>query len=292
MSGKTLGIDLGATKIHIGVVLNSEVIEEITVPTEAMATKEKIIGNLMSGIKELKNSDFYGIGIGVPGLVDEEKGIIYDLNNIPAWKEVHLKKDLEDHFNKPVRITNDANVFAMGVKFFGRGGPYKNLVGVTLGSGLGTGMIINHKLYSGTYSSAGELGLLPYAGKTVEDYCGGKFFLQEYGIKGEEVFKLAQTGDKAALQIFSEYGKHLGNALNVLLILLSPEAIFLGGSISRSFAYFEPSMKEAMEEFPFKRVLDQLVIQPSETSNISILGAAALIVSEIPESTVHNLENK
>jgi glucokinase len=164
-------------------------------------------------------------------------------------------------------------------------------VGVTLGSGLGTGIIINHKLYSGTYSSAGELGLLPYLGKTVEDYCSGKFFLQEYGIKGEEVFKLAQGGDEAGLEMFLEYGKHLGNALNVLLILLSPEAIFLGGSISRSFAFFETAMKEAMNDFPFKRVLDQLVIQPSKTSNISILGAAALIVSEIPESIVHKLEN-
>ncbi len=280
MSGKIIGIDLGATNIHIGVVKDATVIEEIKIPTRATEEKNKIIVNLIDGIGSLNIKDVAGIGIGVPGLVDEEKGIIFDVFNIPSWKEVHLKKELQDHFNIPVRITNDANVFAMGEKFFGEGRAYKNFVGVTLGSGLGTGIIINHKLYSGAYSSAGELGLLPYKDKILEDYCSGKFFLQQYGMKGEEVFKLAQQGDAAAMSMFREFGTHLGSALKTLLMLLSPEAIFLGGSISNSFRYFEASLWEAMDDFPFKKVLNQLVIKPSQTANISILGAAALIVSE------------
>lgn len=280
MSGKILGIDLGATKIHIGIVEDSKIIEESKFPTLATAPKAVIVANLISGIEKMANSNFDGIGIGVPGLVDEEQGVIFDVFNIPSWKKVHLKKELELHFKVPVRITNDANVFAMGEKFFGKGNSFKNMIGVTLGSGLGTGIIINHKLYSGSFSSAGELGLMPYLGKTLEDYCSGKFFFQEYGIKGEEVFKLAQKEDDAALKIFREYGRHLGNALNMILILLSPEAIFLGGSISKSFTFFEESLRETMCSFPFKKVLDQLVLQPSETANISLLGAAALIVSE------------
>lgn len=284
MSGKIVGIDLGATNIHLGIVQNSKVTKEIQIPTLASASKPEIIANLISGIERLGSGGFDGIGIGVPGLVDEEKGVIFDVFNIPAWKEVHLKQDLESYFKIPVRITNDANVFALGEKFFGKGGPYKNMVGVTLGSGLGTGIIVDDKLYSGSYSSAGELGLIPYKGKTVEDYCSGKFFQGEYGMKGEEVYSLAQKGDDSALEIFREFGRHLGYALNILLIVLSPEAIFLGGSISKSFKYYENSLKETLKTFPFKKVLDQLVLEPSQTSNISILGAAALIFSEQSDS--------
>ena len=280
MSGKIIGIDLGATNIHIGVVQDSKVIEEIKISTLATKSKEKIIDNLISGINQLDNKDATGIGIGIPGLVDEKKGIIFDVFNIPAWKEVHLKKELEDYFKIPVRITNDANVFSMGEKFYGRGGQFKNLVGVTLGSGLGTGIIIDNKLYSGSFSSAGELGLIPYNGKILEDFCSGKFFQNEYGLKGEQVYALAQQGDEQALEIFREFGTHLGNAINILLLVLSPEAIYLGGSISKSFKFFENPLKETLNTFPFKKVLQQLVLEPSQTSNISILGAAALIFSE------------
>ena len=280
MSDKIIGIDIGATKIHIGLVEDSKVIKEIKFPTLANASRDEIITNLIHKIEELDDPQVVGIGIGVPGLVDEEKGIIYDLTNIPSWKEVHLKNYLESHFNKPVRITNDANVFAMGEKIFGKGGPFKNMVGVTLGSGFGTGIIIDHKLYSGTLSSAGELGNIPYLDKTIEDYCSGKFFRGNYGLNGNEVFQLAKEGDEGARDMFEEFGIHLGNALKIILNVLSPEAIFLGGSVSRSYQFFSESLEKTLDSYPFKKVRKQLIIQPSETSDISILGAAALIISE------------
>ena len=280
MKKRIVGVDIGATKIKLGLVVNSEVVKEIKIPTQAQSSKENIIQDIISGIEDLAGEDFEGVGIGVPGLIDEEKGIIYDLLNIPSWKEVHLKKKLESHFVKPIRITNDANVFALGEKFFGAGKSYKNLVGITLGTGLGTGIIINDKLYSGTLSSAGEIGSIPYLDKTIEDYCSGKFFLQQYGMKGNEVFKKAQAEDQESQRILNEFGSHLGNAVKIVLNVLSPEAIFLGGSISKAYKFFEPSLMSSVNHFPFKRVLDKLVIQPSNTSNISILGAAALIASE------------
>lgn len=280
MSKKTIGIDIGATKMHIGVVQNSIVQKEHKFPTLAASSQKDIIQNLIRGIEEVSGGDFNGIGVGVPGLIDEEKGIIYDLLNIPSWKEVHLKEHLENHFQKPVRITNDANVFAMGEKIFGKGGPFKNMVGVTLGSGFGTGIIIDHKLYSGTLSSAGELGNIPYLDKTIEDYCSGKFFLSEYGLGGDEIYDLAREQDQGAIEMFNEFGFHLGSALRIIMNVLSPEAIFLGGSISKSFEFFDVPLWKTLENFPFKRVRDQLIIKPSRTSNISLLGAAALIVSE------------
>ncbi len=283
MSDRTIGVDIGATKIHVGVVEASAVIKEARFPTLAGAEKDDIIQNLIKGIEEVSEGEFDGIGIGVPGLVDEKKGIVYDLLNISSWKEVHLKEHLERHFRKPVRITNDANVFALGEKIFGQGRSCKNMVGVTMGTGFGTGIIVNHKLYSGSLSSAGELGSVPYLGKTIEDYCSGKFFKNEYNISGRAIFERAENGDKEALQILQEYGKHLGNTIKLIMYILSPEAVFLGGSVSKSYPYFEAGLRENLESFPFKKVLERLIIKPSEVSNIAILGSAALIVSEFSE---------
>lgn len=283
MNQGIIGVDIGGTKIHVGLVKDSETVKEIKFPTMADESKDSIINNLINGIESLGVSDFQGIGIGVPGLVDEKNGIIYDLLNISSWKEVHLKKHLEDHFNKPVKITNDANVFVLGEKVFGQGRNYKNFVGITIGTGFGTGMVLNNKLYSGSYSSAGELGSIPYLDQNIENYCSGKFFKNKYELKGSEVFELAEKGDKQALEIFKEYGKHLGNAIKLILYIISPEAIFLGGSVSQSFKYFEEELKKTVGTFPFKKVKDNLIIQPSKMKNASILGAAALIISEMSQ---------
>ncbi len=277
---KILGIDIGATKIQVGIVEGAKLLKESRFPTLSGSSKEDIMSNLIEGIEALGGHDYKGIGIGVPGLIDEEKGVVYDLLNIASWKEVHLKKYLEDHFKVPVKITNDANIFALGVKTFGEGKNFRNFVGITMGTGFGTGIIANEKLYSGRLSGAGELGSIPYLDKTIEDYCSGKFFRAEYGLKGSEVFSLAEKGDEKALKIFEEYGKHLGEAIKLMLYILSPEAIFLGGSVSKSFKYFGKSLQDSLNEFPFKRILDQLIIKTSDIENIAILGAAALIISE------------
>jgi len=280
MDKKILGVDIGATKIQLGIVQDARVIKEIKFPTLSGSSKEDIIHNLINGIESLGEHDFQGIGIGVPGLVDENKGIVYDLLNISSWKEVHLKKYLEDHFRTSVKITNDANIFALGQKIFGDGKDFRNMVGIAMGTGFGTGIIANNKLYSGTLSSAGELGSIPYLDKTIEDYCSGKFFRIQYNLKGAEVFNRAEQGDQHALEILKEFGLHLGHAIKLILLILSPEAIFLGGSVSRSFKYFEDQLHKSLEDFPFKKVLDQLVIKASDMENISILGAAALIIAE------------
>lgn len=280
MTGRIIGVDIGGTKMHLGVVENSVVVKELKIPTPSGASKQQIISVLIAAIEQLAESDFDGVGIGVPGLVDDEEGIVYDLVNIPSWKKVHLKQQLEEHFGRPVRITNDANAFALGEKIFGKGMPYRNVVGITLGSGLGAGIIINDKLYSGAFSSAGELGGVPYLDKTVEDYCSGKFFIDSYQMTGQDLYDLARKGDESALRIFKEFGHHLGSALKTVLYILSPDAIVLGGSVSRSYRYFEEALLESMNSFPFKKVRDQLVILVSDTSNLAILGSAALLVSE------------
>lgn len=277
MKENIIGVDIGATKIHIGAIKESKIVKDLTIPTSANAPKQQIIDELIAGIEKLCGQDFAGIGIGVPGLIDEERGIVYDLWNIPSWKEVHLKDSLEKHFQKPVHITNDANTFALGEKKYGQGKKFKNFVGVSLGTGYGTGIIVNHEIYSGTLSGAGELADVPYLDSTIEDYCSGKFFKLKYQREGAEVFEKAEQGDPEALRIFDEFGKHLGESLKLILYILSPEAIILGGSVSRSFKYFEKSLMNTVQTFPFKRILERVKIFPSAMPDVSVLGSAAML---------------
>lgn len=274
---KIIGIDVGATKIHVGVVQNGKIIEEKKFPTSAQAPEQQVMQELMEGIAPFIGPDVLGIGIGVPGLIDPELGIVYDLVNIPSWKRVPLKTSLEERFKIPVAVTNDANTFALGEKIYGKAQKYKNMVGITLGTGLGAGIIINNDLYAGAYSCAGELGGISYLDETIEDYCSGKFFKNKFGMEGKELLSLAEKGDAKALDIFDQYGRHLGNAIKQVMFTLSPEAVFLGGSICFCYPYFKAAMHAQVETFPYKLVTKQLVIETSSLPNAAIYGAAALI---------------
>lgn len=273
---KYVGVDIGGTKVQAGVVQDGEVLRQIRFETSATAPQEQLLAELAHHLAPLLTADVAGIGIGVPGLVDTEKGIVHNVQNIPSWREVHLAHYLHGCFGKPVHVANDANAFAVGEKVYGQGQPYANLVGLALGTGLGAGLILNHQLYVGTLSSAGEFGGMPYLDKTVEDYCSGKFFGQRTGRLGAEWHALAQRGDAEALALFAEYGRHLGRAIQLILFALAPEAIFLGGSVSQCFEFFQGGLHESLAAFPFRQVTEQLVVRPSTIDNAAILGAAAL----------------
>ncbi len=273
---KIIGIDIGGTKVHIGVVQHGEILQELRIPTAAQGSREELLADITQGIRQVLDPEVVGIGIGVPGLVDEQNGIVFSVQNIPSWTEVHLKQHLEEAFGLPVYMTNDANTYALGEKVYGPGKPYQHMLGVTLGTGIGTGIIANNTLYSGAFSCAGEFGGMPYLDKTLEDYCSGKFFLQAYGMPGDELQALASTGDARALEAFQQFGHHLGNAIKVMLYALSPEAIFLGGSVSHCYPFFEAAMRKSVADFPYKVVSDKLVIEQSEIKHVAVLGAVAL----------------
>src|SRR5690606_24955530 len=112
----------------------------------------------------------------VPSVVDVDKGIVYDVQNIPSWKEVPLKAIMEERYGVPVQVNNDANCFALGEKYFGQGRDSKAFIGLTLGTGLGAGIILNDKLYAGPNCGAGEFGMVPYLDYHYEYYASGQFF--------------------------------------------------------------------------------------------------------------------
>lgn len=272
-----IGVDLGGTKITIGKVEKDHICEHVSFDISSQGTEGQIVSEIINGIKEIFCDDIDGIGIGVPSLVDIGSGIVYDVQNIPSWKEVHLRDILSEHFHVPIYINNDANCFAVGEKYFGQGKNFQNIVGITIGTGLGAGIIIKNHLYSGLNCGAGEFGSVPYLEKTYEYYCSGQFFINEYSERGHAIHDRAVRGDASALEIFQVFGNHLGNAINAILFALDPEAIFLGGSVSKAFPFFKDAMWKRIQTFPYKRTIEKLVINATEyTVQAPIMGAAAL----------------
>jgi len=271
-----IGIDLGGTNVRVGKVSYNSV-EEINVRRLTDKTnQDRVLKQIFNSIDQVIDKNVEGIGVGVPSVVDTENGIVYDVQNIPSWREVHLKKLLEGKYNIPVYINNDANCFAVGEKYFGKAKEYNNIVGLIIGTGLGSGLILNNKLYSGRNCGAGEFGMLPFKNKNFEYYCSGQFFENVYNQKGEEIFKLAKAGDNNSLGIFKEFGLNIGEAIKAILFAVDPQIIVLGGSISNSFQYFNKSMWKTIETFEYKKSLENLKIEVSELSDAAILGAAAL----------------
>lgn len=271
-----IGIDLGGTNIRVGLIRNNNLVKIETLPVRKTNVANDVVDDLSDLIKKFDFNEIEGIGIGVPGVVDVERGIVYDVQNIPSWKEVHIKKILGKKFNVPVNVNNDANCFAIGEKYFGKGKNFQNIVGLIIGTGLGAGIAIQGKLYSGKNCAAGEFGGAPYKNKNYEYYCSGQYFVNEHNTTGEELYKRASLNDDKALSIFADYGANLGEAIKLVLYTIDPEIIILGGSVSKSFNHFKNEMYKSINNFSFHKSVSNLRIEVSEISNVAVLGAAAL----------------
>ena len=271
-----IGIDLGGTNVRVGLVEENRLIKVESKPINSKGAQEEIVNDIFNLINKFEIDKIEGIGVGVPGVVDLKNGIVYEVQNIPSWKEVRLMEILNNKYNIPVYINNDANCFAAGEKYFGKGQEYKNIVGLIVGTGLGAGIIMNGKLYSGSNCGAGEFGMIPYKESILENYCSGQFFELNYGKSGSDIYKEALMGDTTAQKIFYEFGLNLGEAIKIILYSIDPEIIILGGSVSKAFNLFQSSMNELISSFAYSKAKSNLKIVVSEIENIAILGAAAL----------------
>lgn len=278
---KIIGVDIGGSKISTGLVSEGKIIRESTLATPFDRPQYEVVQAVIQAIEEVFDPGINGIGIGVPGLVDLEEQTVLDVINIPSWNSVPLKELISEYFNKPVEVNNDANCFALGEKYYGKGKTYANFVGLTIGTGLGAGIIINNHLYSGRLCGAGEFGNIYYRDKNIEAFASGQFF-RDKGIDGKLLFRRASIGDPVALKVFDDLGKHLGRAVANILFALAPEAIIFGGSVSKGFKFFGDAMHEFLEDnFPFRRIYNQLSIEISDAENMGILGASSLIIDSI-----------
>jgi glucokinase len=272
-----IAIDLGGTSLRMAQIHDDKITNALSVACPAQADETTILNLFKTLIHQLLTTDTSMIGIGVPSVVDAERGIVYDVANIPSWKEVHLKEVIEAEFHVPTYVDNDVNCFVLGEKHFGAGRQFKDVVGITIGTGLGAGIITGGKLYRGANTGAGEVGSLPYLDSDYEHYCSS-FLLKKYGtFTGQQLTAMASAGDEKALSVWHELGFHLGKLMQALLFTYDPQAIIIGGGLATAASFFESSMMKSMHEgFPYSRTLDNIRIFFSSLQGSNMLGASML----------------
>jgi glucokinase len=245
-----LGLDIGGTAIKLGRFDQmGNALQFLTIPTPQPATPEAVLTAIVSAIPHIDpDGSAQSIGIGTPGPVDPTGRIAKLAINLPGWTNVAVADRLESNLGLPCRIANDANCAALGEAWKGAGRKYQNLVLLTLGTGVGGGIILNGKLFTGHNGAAGELGSISFnpeghpcnsgnRGSLEQQLCISAIVRrsgQDPGILG----KLAQSGDPEALAFWQNYGRDLGIGLTTLIYVLNPEAIVIGGGISGSSAFF------------------------------------------------------
>lgn len=272
-----LGIDIGGTTISIGTVADMAIREVSTAASFSKgASLDETAEYLYRLIKERINHSVESIGIGVPSIVDTVKGIVYNAANIPSWTEFHIKEYLEEQFDVPVSVDNDANCYALGAYRMLGGGDGDVFTGITLGTGVGIGIISGGKLFRGANTGAGELGWIPCKGKSLEYWCSKQVF-EDSGLDPKVLYEKAKAGDVGAKTFFREFGSNMATLLMLTLSAYDPSTVVFGGGIANCSELFGPVMMERVgSQFPFPGSLDRLRIEYFPNHDAAILGAALL----------------
>lgn len=272
-----IGVDIGGTNMRAGIELGGSITRQSNVLLENKESLSSTLTQLMDLIRPFTQYPVKGIGIGVPSVVNVDKGIVYNVMNIPSWEEVALRDIVEKEFNLPVSINNDVNCFTLGEHRFGLAKKYKSVVGMAIGTGIGSGIIINNELYPGNNCGAGEIGMLPYKDSILENYVCNRFFEDNLGCDAYEAHEAAIKGDAKVIRIWEEFGIHLGVVVKTVLYTYDPEAIILGGSLAKAHQFFRASMLDSLKDFAYPESVKRLTLLLSENENIALLGAAALM---------------
>lgn len=248
---KVIGIDLGGTKINACLINEKgEIIQRSAVETEAKKGRDVVLNNIQKSIEALDYNDVLAIGIGTPGFIDAKNGIVTFSGNIEGWTGLNLKNAVEEFVDIPVFVENDANIALLAEKWIGAGKNYKDIVMITLGTGVG-GAIYNEKsgLLSGSNFQGAELGhIILYPGGDyctcgqhgcVEAYCAGTAISKNYEkltgklLSGEKILKISSQ-DVDARKVLENYQSNLAYFLTSLRNIFDPEVIIIGGGVIHS----------------------------------------------------------
>lgn len=303
--GPVIGIDFGASKITVGIVNNRGVVRNtFTTPTQGDRGARHVIDTIRTLIARTDPNDHCrAIGIGAPGYVDPKKGIVHTLPNVPHWKNVPLKHIIEKNFKKKVTIENDAKCFALAEYYFGIGAHtrLRSLAAVTVGSGVGCGIIIDGHLLRGRNNLAGELGqtviLLERSKQIRLDVLGsGHAFERAYKrrtgrhLAAEKIELKYTKGDRAAYASRKETAFSLGIGLANLVHLFNPQCVVLGGGFADHKGLL-PDLRRYMQAALRYQVLKNTpVVLSSIRGTAGILGAA-LATGRLIRSTYINMNN-
>ncbi len=271
-----IGVDLGGTNVRVGLVSGGRIVRLLSEPCRADRPEGEVLEHIESLIAALVTPEVTGIGIGVPSVVDAERGIVYNVVGIPSWREVHLRERLERRFGLPVRVNNDCNCFALGEHRYGAGRGLRDMVGITLGTGVGSGLILDGRLYSGVLCGAGEVGSLPYLDSDFEHYCSSLWLRDAHNTTGAELAQKANAGDKKAIALWHKFGENLGELTKAILFAYAPEAIVIGGGIAAAMPLFRAGWESTVMTFPYPRIAQGCRMIQAELPDANLIGAALL----------------
>jgi len=303
MSKYIVSIDLGGTNLKIALLdLNYKIRRKNVLDTRKFPGKNGLVlaithavNSMIRGAR-LKKSQILGIGLGVPGPVDAEKGIVHFFPNIPGWKEVKLASLLRKRLGLAVFLDNDAKVMARAEYKSGSGRGFKNVLCITLGTGVGGGIILSGKLHRGQDNAAGEIGHLPINEDGPLCNCGGKACLEAYvgntrivryaerlfkrRISLEELSLLAYNNNKLALKVWHDAGSRLGVALTGMVNVLNLDAIVIGGGVANAGRVLFDKIKETIKKRAMSVQAKRVKIFKAKLGKDAGLIGAAILVQE------------
>ncbi|HEL2248286.1 TPA: ROK family glucokinase [Streptococcus suis] len=318
MSKKIIGIDLGGTSVKLAILTTEgEIQEKWSIKTNILDDGSHIVPDIIDSIQQrfethgLTKDDFLGVGMGSPGVVDSEAGTVIGAYNL-NWKTLQLVKDqFESALGLPFFIDNDANVAALGEQWVGAGNNNPNVVFMTLGTGVGGGVIAAGNLIRGVKGAGGELGHItvdfdePFActcGKkgcleTVASATGivnlSRRYADQYAgdaklkqmiddgqdVTAKDVFDLAKEGDDLALIVYRHFSEYLGVACANIAAVLNPAYIVLGGGVSAAGEFLLDGVRKVFAENSFPQIKESTqIVLATRGNDAGVLGAASLVL--------------
>ena len=317
---KVIGIDLGGTTAKIGILSQSgDILSKWELSTDISEEGTKIVPNIIQSIKayldseKLSSEDFLGIGMGTPGTVNRKNGTVIGAFNL-NWKSLQpIREQFESSTGIPFFLDNDANVAALGEQWKGAGNNEKNVSFITLGTGVGGGLVTDGTLIHGAVDAAGEVGHITVEPGGYECTCGKKGCLEQYAsatgivrlardlakeyseesdlktlvlsndpLDSKAIFDAAKAGDTYANFVVDRFAYYLGLALGNIANILNPSTIVLGGGVSKAGEFLVEKVSKVVEEFTFPTIRSVTKIKIAELENdAGTIGAASLVINEL-----------
>lgn len=313
MGRYVFGVDIGGTTVKLGLFSEEGgLLEQWEIPTvkenEGAAILPDVVGSIKAKMKEkgIAEQNVAGIGVGAPGAVDDEGTLVGGAVNI-GWKPFNIPEAIGAYINVPVKAVNDANAAAYGEMWQGGGKGSSNMVAVTLGTGVGGGIVVNGNILTGATGAGGEIGHIHLVDEETESCgCGNKGCLEQYAsatgiarlarrrlaqdekpsilrgkdaISAKSVFDAVKVGDEVAIEVAEQFGDYLGKGLAAVAAVVNPEVFVIGGGVSKAGEILLSFVEPAYQKYAFHQCRGARFVLAELGNDAGIYGAAGVVIN-------------
>ncbi|SDQ50246.1 ROK family glucokinase [Virgibacillus salinus] len=322
MDQNIIGIDVGGTTIKFGIINEAgNILDKWEIPTNATNSGTSILTDIWNSLRQkieigqLNKDSITGIGLGAPGFIHEESGRVYEAVNI-GWKNMEIANELKIISNLPVFVQNDANIAVLGENWRGAGEQSRNLIAITLGTGVGGGIIANGTILNGENGTAGEIGHITIEKDGYQCNCGRRgcletiasatgivrqakniigtnptsrlasLYRENGSLTTKDIFELANNGDALSKEVIDHTADVLGLVIANLATIINPSKILIGGGVSKAGEGFINSIDNAFRKYALGRVSEVCDLKVAQLGNdAGIIGAAFLVKQKLMNTT-------